>query len=263
MATLSKRINKEKWIKKIIGEIVETHGFEYTGHSRDGYVHGYGFKYTKGDLQQDIDITISGNKIRMMLNTNAYGQMWVYVCNLMESNLEPDISGFIEFKDEDKFKEILYSFGEILIQKGFDVLEEKSKPTTEIRPKKETYWKLYVEHDELNREYRQRYGLEDTESSLKCMQKISDIILGTTDQEFAEVEEMLIGLAAVYGDQIIQKMGGEWVWSKVHNSSGIDKMRNRKYVNPLVDMIFYWKRGKEDIDDLTEPFKMDLFDVVT
>ena len=261
MAALSKRINKEKWIKKIIGEIVEKRGFKYTGHSKDGYVHGYSFECTKDDLRQDIYITVISNTVRMQLNTNAYGQIWVNVCKLMESNLEPDVSGFIEFQDEDKFKEILYSFGEILIQKGFDVLEEKSKPTTEIRPKKETYWKLYVEHDELNREYRQRYGLEDTGSSLKCMQKISDIILGTTDQEFAEVEEMLIGLAAVYGDQIIQKMGGEWVWSKVHNSSGIKK--NRGYENPLVDMIFYWRRGKEDIDDLIQAFKKGPFDVVT
>ncbi|MBD5471975.1 MAG: hypothetical protein HDR20_03445 [Lachnospiraceae bacterium] len=112
------------------------------------------------------------------------------------------------------------------------VLEEKSKPATEVRPKKETYWKLYTEHDELNREYRKKYNLEDTESSLKCMKGISDIILETTDQEFAEVEEMLIGLAAVYGDQLIKKMGGKWIWFEVHNSSGVGKMRNGEYVNP-------------------------------
>ena len=263
MATLSKRINKEKWIKKIIGEVVETHGFEYTGHSKDGYVHGYSFECIKGDLRQDVYLTVIENTVRMQLNTNAYGQIWVNVCNLMESNLKPDVMGFLEFQDEDEFKEILYSFGEILIQKGFDVLEEKSKPTTEIRPKKETYWKLYVEHDELNREYRQRYGLEDTESSLKCMQKISDIILGTTDREFAEVEEMLIGLAAVYGDQLIQKMGGEWGWSKVHNSSGIEEMKNGSYANPLADIIFYWRRGKEHLDTLIQAFKKGPFDVVT
>lgn len=256
-------MNQEKWIKKIIGEAVETRGFEYIGHSRDGYVHGYSFKCTKGDLRQDIHITVISNTIRMQLNTNAYGQIWVNVCDLLESNLEPDVMGFLEFKDEDEYKQILYSFCEILIKRGFDVLEEKSKPTTEIRPKKETYWKLYVEHDELNRGYRNKYNLEDTESSLKCMQRISDIILETTDQEFAEVEEMLIGLAAVYGDQLIQKWGGEWVWYEVHNSSGVGKMRNGEYVNPLADMIFYWRRGEEYIDSLIQAFKKDPFDVVT
>ena len=254
---------REKWIKKIIGEVVEKRGFEYTGHFRDEYANGYSFKCTMGDLRQDIHITVIGNTIRMLLNTNAYGQIWVNVCDLMESNLKPDITGFLEFKDEDEYKEILHSFCEILIQKGFAVLEEKSKPTTEVRPKKETYWKLYTEHDELNREYRKKYDLEDTESSLKCMKRISDIILETTDQEFAEVEEMLIGLAAVYGDQLIQKWGGEWVWSEVHNSSGVDKMKNESYANPLADMIFYWRRGKEDIDDLLQLFKMGPFDVVT
>lgn len=255
--------NQEKWIKKIVGEVVEERGFVYTGHHRDGYVHGYSFKCTKGDLRKDIDITVIGNTIRMELNTNAYGQIWVNVCDLMESNLEPDITGFLEFKREDEFKEILHSFCEILIQRGFAVLEEKSKPTTEARPKKETDWKLYMEHDELNREYRKKYNLENTESSLKCMQRISDIILETTDREFAEVEEMLIGLAAVYGDQLIQKMGGKWVWSEANDSSGIGEIKNGGYANPLTDIIFYWRRGKEDIDTLTWTFKNDPFDVVT
>ncbi|MDE7249083.1 MAG: hypothetical protein K2N82_04195 [Lachnospiraceae bacterium] len=254
---------REKWIKKIIGEVVEKRGFVYTGHNRDGYVHGYSFKCTKGDLRQDIEVSIIDNTIRMELNTNAYGQIWVDACDLMESNLEPDETGFVEFKNESEYKEILYSFCKILNQKGFAVLEEKSKPTTEARPKKETYWKLYMEHDELNREYRKKYGLEDTESSLKCMQRIGDIILESTDQEFAEVEEMLIGLAAVYGDQLIKKMGGKWVWSEVHNSSGIDEMKNGSYANPLADTIFYWRRGEEYIDTLIRAFKMGPFDVVT
>ena len=134
----------------------------------------------------------------MLLNTNAYGQIWVNVCDLTELYLKPDARGFVEFKDEDEYKEILHSFCEILIQKGFAVLEEKSKPTTEVRPKKETYWKLYTEHDELNREYRKKYDLEDAESSLKCMKRISDIILETTDREFAEVENIPLYRHAIF-----------------------------------------------------------------
>lgn len=247
-------MNREKWIKKIIGEVAKERGFTYAGHYRDGYVHGYSFEYTKDDIRQDIDITIIGNEIRMQLNTTAYGQMWVNVCDLMESDLKPDITGFLEFKDEEEYKEILHAFSKILIQEGFRVLDEKSKHTTEARPKKETYWKLYTEHDELNREYRKKYHLEDTESSLKCIQKISDIILGTKDRKFAEVEEMLIGLAAVYGDQLIQEWGGEWVWSEMNNSCCAGGMRNGAYTNPLVDMIFYWTRGEEDLDILAQPF---------
>ena len=256
-------MNRQKWIKKIIGGVVEERGFEYTGHFRDGYIHGYSFECIKNDLRQYIEISISGNEIKMELNTNAYGQAWVNVCDLAELHLSPNLRGFLEFKDEGEYKEILHLFCEILNQKGFAVLKEKIKPTTEIRPKKETYWKLYMEHDELNREYRKKYDLEDTESSFKCMQRISDIILETVDQEFAEVEEMLIGLAAVYGDQLIQKWGGEWVWSEVNNSSGVDKMRNGEYVNPLADIIFYWKEGEEYMDALIQSFKKDPFDVVT
>lgn len=199
----------------------------------------------------------------MQLNTTAYGQMWVNVSDLMESDLKPDITGFLEFKDEEEYKEILHTFSKILIQEGFRVLEEKSKHTTEARPKKETYWKLYTEHDELNREYRKKYDLEGIESSLKFVQRISDIIPGTKDRKFSEVEEMLIGLAAVYSDQLIQKWGGEWEWSEMNNSCCVGEMRNGEYVNPLADIIFYWRRGEEDLDIFTRPFQNGPFDVVT
>lgn len=256
-------MNREKWIKKIIGEIAEKRGFAYAGHYKDGTVHGYSFKCTKDDIRQDINITIIGNEIRMQLNTTAYGQMWVNVSDLMESDLKPDITGFLEFKDEEEYKEILHTFSKVLIQEGFRVLEEKSKHTTEARPKKETYWKLYTEHDELNREYRKKYDLEGIESSLKFVQRISDIIPGTKDRKFSEVEEMLIGLAAVYSDQLIQKWGGEWEWSEMNNSCCVGEMRNGEYVNPLADIIFYWRRGEEDLDIFTRPFQNGPFDVVT
>lgn len=258
-------MNKTKWIKEIIGKTVEQYGFEYRGRNVDGFVEGYSFKRKEGDLKQYIDITITGG-VRMLLKTNAYGQIWFSVTELVKPEFHVNPRDFIDYESEEEFKQILYYFRDALVQKGFAALEEKSKPTTEIRPKKETYWKLYTEHESLNEEYRKKYHLEETESTRKLIQKISDIILGTKDQEFSEVEEMLVGLAAVFSDQLIRKREGEWEWNEDCGACIIKGMRKGVYrcgsSNPLSRVIFYWKGGKEDIDILLMEFKQARYDVI-
>lgn len=252
-------MNKKKWIKEIIGETVEKRGFEYKGLEVDGFLEGYSYERKEGDLRQYISITVSDG-VRMTLNTNAYRQIWVSVTELIKPKFDFDLGGFIDYRSEEEFKEILYYFRDVLVEKGFAVLEEKSKPTTEVRPKKETYWELYTEHEELNKTYCEKYGLDETGSIRKLVKKISDIILGTKEQKFSEVEEMLVGLAAVYGSRLIKKRGGEWKWNEEHCSCIIDDMWSDIYKcecanNPLVEMISYWENGKEDMDRLLQEFK--------
>lgn len=244
-------MSRAQMIKKIIGEAIQEYGFEYT-HSKDGYAHIYTFLRKKEDLEQriwiDIEDTVTmGNVISMSFMTNAYGQKEVHASNLIESDFKGDDEGLV-FKDDEELKQILYHFKEIILQKGFDILEEISKPTTEARPKRETHWKLYQEHEALNEEYRKGYGLEETESTVKLIRKISDIILENKDKEFAEVEEMLIGLAAVYSDQLIRKCGGEWKWNDNFGTGVIKYINGRDTVNPLATVIDYWKRRKDDYD---------------
>lgn len=248
-------MNKAKWVKKIIGEAVEQYGFEYIGYSRDGSIGDYTFERRDGDLLQFIMMTTRGNEIRLEFRTNAYGRFGVEASNLIESRFAHGYENFLWFQNEDEYKEILYHFRNIILQKGLTILEEESKPTTEIRPKKETYWELYTEHERLNKEYREKFGLEETESSRKLMQKISDIILETKEQQLSEVEEMLVGLAAVYGDQIIRKQGGEYTWNEDYHTCIIREMQGGSSASPLVDVIWYWGNKEEDMDYFLQAFQ--------
>lgn len=160
---------------------------------------------------------------------------------------------------EKLIKEII---GEAVKDYGFEIFEKISRPTTEARPKKETYWKVYSENRELEEKYRKMYGLEDTEFTRKMMQRISDIILSTKDQDFKEVEEMLVGLAAVYGNQIIRKCGGEWKWYDEPKSCLIVNIHGTKSTNPLNDIIWYWNRKEENINNLLIPFRRLPYDTV-
>lgn len=222
-------MNKEKWIKEIIGEAVKDYGFEDFIYFVDGWTEGYDFERKDGDLEQYIIITVIDNEIRLEFMTNAYGQFPVEASNLIKSDFASDRRDFLMFKNEEEFKGILYLFRDIILQKGFEIFEKISRPTTEARPKKETYWKVFSENKELEEKYRKMYGLENTEFTRKMMQRISDIILSTKDQDFKEVEEMLVGLAAVYGNQIIRKCGGEWKWYDNTKSCLIVNIHGEKY----------------------------------
>ena len=256
------KMNKEKYIKEIIGEAVREYGFEKFTHFIETGWESYEFERVDGELKQNILITIMDSDLRLEFRTNAYGQFAVDATDLFPSNLASDRPSFLMFKNEEEFKKIIYLSRDIILQNGFTILEKLSKPTTEVHPRKETYWKVYTENKKLEEKYRKMYELEDTEFTRKMMQKISDIILSTKDKEFAEVEDMLVGLAAVYGNQIIRKCGGQWKKYKDSEVCLIGSVFGRSSENPLSNIIHYWDRKEENISFLLGPFKKHPYDTV-
>ena len=267
-------MNKAKWIKKIIGEAVTEKGFSYTGCTGGSDV-GYSFKRRvdgedeDDEIMQIIEIFISlsvigGYDIRLTFCTNAYGVINQEVTNLIPSGFKKgDLDDFLHFENEEELKQILQHFRRIIVEKGEDVFREISKHSTEARPKKKTYRKLYEEHEELNQKYRKLYGMEDTEFTAKLMRRMNQVILEMQDEDFADVEETLIGLAAVYGDQLVRKGGGEWELSEMgtcmitglHEGSGAGE-------NPLNSIIFHWRNKRDDYRELLYCFKKHPYDTV-
>ena len=267
-------MNKAKWIKKIIGEAVTEKGFSYTGCTGGSDV-GYSFKRRvdgedeDDEIMQIIEIFISlsvigGYDIRLTFCTNAYGVINQEVTNLIPSGFKKgDLDDFLHFENEEELKQILQHFRRIIVEKGEEVFREISKHSTEARPKKKTHKKLYEEHEELNQKYRKLYGMEDTEFTAKLIRRMSQVILEMQDEEFADVEETLIGLAAVYGDQLVRKCGGEWELSEVGTCmiTGIHE-GSRAGENPLNSIIFHWRNKRDDYRELLDCFRKHPYDTV-
>ena len=260
-------MNKAKWIKKIIGEAVEEKGFSYTGCSKDGCNVGYDFKRKIEGEDEDDEITqtidifvsphfISGCDIRLTFCTTAYGFPYREVTNLIPSGLKKGyVDEFLHFENEEELKQILQHFRRIIVEKGEEVFREISKHSTEARPKKKTERKQYEEHEELNRKYRVLYNIEDTEFTAKLIRRMSQVILEMQDEEFADVEETLIGLAAVYGDQLVRKCGGEWELTE-NNTCMIEGLQGGSLgMNPLNTIICYWRNKRDDYGVLLSWFK--------
>ena len=162
---------------------------------------------------------------------------------------------FLHFENEEELKQILQHFRRIIVEKGEEVFREISKHSTEARPKKKTHKKLYEEHEELNRKYRKLYGMEDTEFTAKLIRRMSQVILEMQDEEFADVEETLIGLEAVYGDQLVRKCGGEWELTE-NNTCMIEGLQEGSLgMNPLNTIICYWRNKRDDYGVLLSWFK--------
>lgn len=260
-------MSRAQLIKKVIGEAIEEFGFVYEGYSRDEYCHIYTFVRKKRVIKQYIWIETQpslseGGVVKLSFMSSANSMKAVQGAYLIESDFERESDGLV-FKTEEELTQILYLFNDVIRQKGLDILQKIRRSGGKAAPKKRTQWKLYQEHEGLNEEYRKKYGLEETESTTGLMQKIYDVILENKDRKFAEVEELLVGLAAVYGDQIVRKCGGQWKWYSEHNSCMIEGIFGSRAENPLLTVISQWRYWKyRDIECLIREFRKNRFDEV-
>lgn len=243
-------MNEMKWIKQIIGKEAEKAGFTDGGSCRDGYVRGYVFycTYEEERYEDIIDFTIIFNTIRMVFMRNGMGEGHIIANHLLESKFTSDIQGFIAFDSEEEYKEILGHFARIIREKSKEVFDSMEVFKEEDGyPGREMHWKLYQEHEELNQKYRKLYGLEDTEFTAKLIRRIMKLIVENQDKQFEEVKELLIGLAAVYGNQLVLKGNGRWEWQEgLLSHCWVKGIEGGDDAIPLNDLAFYWKYTRDE-----------------
>lgn len=248
----TKKIMEEKWIKEIIGGAVEGHGFKYMGCTRNEYIDDYCYKRIKEGMgiSWEIIIGIKLDEMELMFMTSVSGEN-IHASGLIESDFKiDDQNRWITWKGEEEFKQVLYHFREIILKKGFDMLEEITRKTPEDMLMDELDLKLYQEHKALNKEYRKRYGLENIKSTEELMKRISTIIVESGDKAFTEAQEILMGMAAVYGEELVKKCWGIWFWHRRSNSCLIRGVRYR-IENPLATVVNYWKRREDNPEVLS------------
>ena len=265
-------MNTMKWIKQIIGKEAEKAGFMDGGSHRDGYVRVYFFYRTheEEEYEDEIGFTVINNTIRMDFHRSGMGRGYIDdVTCLLESKFTSDIQGFIAFDSEEEYKEILEYFARIIREKSKEVFDSMEVFKEEDgHPGRGMHWKLYQEHEELNRKYRKLYGMEDTEFTANAWVMTISIMVGiwlvpvigkklqngmismeNRDKKFEEVKELLIGLAAVYGNQLVLKGNGRWEWQEgkggLPSHCWVKGIEGGSDAIPLSDLAFYW-RGKRD-----------------
>ena len=233
-------MQKTKIVQKIIGEAIKLYGFEYTGFNADSWI----YRKQVGELKQDILISlIYKGELKIYFRTNAYGQKPIYGETLVKEGEDcGDALGFYSFADESEFTRIIEYFKKIIFDYGFEALERNSVPTTEIRPTEKICMYLYENHKELNKEYRDRFNINDDTSHEKIFEIIQDYMIETQGQPFAEVIDTLIGIAAVVGTVYVDISKGGLEWDPDKKICWVtNKEKHPKKVHPLNDIMICWR----------------------
>lgn len=218
----------KKIIQEIIGTELEKQGFTYVPNT------SWSYERVKDQVWQNISVVrerYCKGYIRMVFMTNANGQKPKGLDDFVPDQL-PE---YWHYETEEELRKIIEQFKDWTLTYGLKELEKMSVPTTEARPKPETNRYLYEHHRGLYKEYK------ESDSWEAVVKAIQDKIEETWDQPFSEVEEILIGLAALYAYALNRGAEGEWGWDEKMNLCGIHHVLGTyASIYPLLAIISAW-----------------------
>ena len=120
------------------------------------------------------------------------------------------------YKDDAELENLLNLLGDHFIDRVFPELS-KPKPQverTEYTITEEMYDRLLFQKDKLVRMFMERHGLDEICDIDEVVGQLLSEVEQTKNKLLYEQEEKLIELAAVYGEIVIQTVGGKWMRKK-------------------------------------------------
>ena len=239
-------MNMKKIIHEELGQELENIGFHYVSGERLFWP----YEREKDGIRQEIMIArdrYERRYIRVIFETNAYGQRPKEFRHFVPEEGAKHWE-FWGFENEEELREILREFKRLIFTYGLDFLETISKPATDAVPTREKQRYLYEHHQELSQKYQEELGTEgkSTEEVIGILTKKMEEIL---DKPYAEVEDVLMGLAALYGHTICWGNRGEWVWNEKKEWCEIEKVLgtwvNEFILNLIVQTWDYWRKHRD------------------
>lgn len=203
-------MNMKKIIHEELGQELENIGFHYGPPERLFWT----YEREKDGIKQEIllarDRYFKG-QIRVFFQTSAYGRQKPKQFRHFVPEEGAKQWDVWQFNNEEELRKVLKEFKRLIFTYGLDFLESISKPTTDAIPTEEKQRYLYMHHQELYEQWQ-----KELETGGKSAEEVIDIIFQkmekTLDKPYAEVEDMLMGLAALYGHTICWGDRGEWIW---------------------------------------------------
>ena len=250
-------IKKAVIIKKILGEPLKEHGFEYAG-SENGR---WNFARTVNNIEHYFVICQSNfcKGIRLELYTSLR-RMWTtqrMFCPYWMDKYGP--IDFLEFEDEDSFKVILKEYADIAIKYGLEELERQSIPTREDlrQPTVDMQRDLYENQKKYYREFVDAHGLISYESG-QSLDKIIELLKEKADKDYDDdMKAELIRIAAYYIEILIPLYTAELAFEDDFCIMKVKKGRRVARSLPLNEIHNAWNRIDDNPELLNKIFELD------
>lgn len=235
-------INKVKYVKKYVGEVLEKEGFRYAGKQGGVWI----FEKETENAVQNVGIFLyrfdrSMVSFQIFTDKDPLPTIALAMDEGIGGNCE--MPGFWKFEDQATFIDALKEITEIVMDKGLKILDEMSKPTP--KPKigyheNDMYIKLRDEHEMLARNYIEKTGILSTgfdrENIDRWVEHICNEVDNLHDEEdLDKVKDKLIELAAFLGEQIVKYTRSEWFWDETEENKEIGIMK------PILDFCIEYK----------------------
>lgn len=239
-------MNMKKIIHEELGQELENIGFHYVSGERLFWP----YEREKDGIKQEIMVArdrYEKGYIKVIFHTNAYMQKPREFNDFVpeEGAKHWDFWGF---DNEEELRDVLKEFKRLIFTYGLDFLETISRPATDAVPTVEKQRYLYEHHQELCKKYQEELGTEgkSPEEVIGIIyQKMEEIL----DRPYTEIEDLLMGLAGLYGHTICWGDRGNWVWSEREHNCQIehvlDTWVNQRVLNLIVGGWDYWRKHKD------------------
>lgn len=239
-------MNMKKIIQEELGQELENIGFHYVPGERLFWP----YEREKDGIRQEIMIArdrYEKRYIRVIFETNAYGQRPKEFRHFVPEEGAKHWE-FWGFENEEELREILREFKRLIFTYGLDFLEMISKPATDAVPTREKQRYLYQHHQELCEKYQKELGTEG-KSAEEVIDILNHKIEEMLDKPYAEVEDVLMGFAALYGHTICWGDNGEWVWDEEKGVCQIKKILGTTTNQYILDQVIgewdYWRKHRD------------------
>lgn len=213
----------KKIVQEELGEELYKHGF----HCAKGEPFFWTYEREKKGIHQEIIVAqdrFEKGYLKVIFSSDAYGQRPKEFRDFVPEEGAKHWD-YWKYNNEEELRKVLQEFKRLIQAYGYDFLEKIGKPATDAIPTKEANRYLYLHHHELWKEYEVKMNTEKKEVEQvidMIYQKLDELL----DEPFKQVEDILLGLAALYGHTI-------------------DKMLKRKYE---VIKIYYYRSHPEEIE---------------
>ena len=239
-------MNMKKIIQEELGQELENIGFHYVSGERLFWP----YEREKDGIRQEIMIArdrYERRYIRVIFETNAYGQRPKEFRHFVPEEGAKRWE-FWGFENEEELREILREFKRLIFTHGLDFLETISKPATDAVPTREKQRYLYEHYQELSEKYQKELGTEG-KSAVEVIGILTQKIEELLDKPYAEVEDVLMGLAALYGHTICWGDRGKLAWNEQMGVCRLEKILgtgvNGYILNVVTSEWDYWRKHRD------------------